>query len=89
MVERESKKGFVWWFARISFWIIVISLLDSLFIGGNYIPFLGIIFWGSLILNLIVSIMGLKKYGNKSFYVVSSTFSSVIILFLLVAFIFS
>jgi len=91
MVE---KKGFVWKSLRISFWVMIVSLifglitfglLGHLHIDGVRLIVL-IVETVSLIFTFIISIVHLKKYKERKLAVIALIVSSIIVFLSLVLF---
>ena len=87
MVKKETKKGFVWYALRVSFWtIIILSVFITVSIGlyGGQLGSrgIGMILFFLLPFNTVISIIHLFKYKEKPLAIVSLIISISEIVFL-------
>ncbi|MDP2628649.1 MAG: hypothetical protein Q8P15_02000 [Nanoarchaeota archaeon] len=88
MSGKESKKGFVWYSLRISFYLMIVLLLLALVFDFSFETnrelFLAFLVGVSIFFNFVVSIIHLVRYKKKPFAIVALVFSSIFLLIVLV-----
>lgn len=85
---KESEKGFVWYWLRIGFWVMVVSLIVG-YLPKEY----SLLFWIiaivqciSVVFTFVLSIIHLVKYKPKAFAVTSLVISSILFLLFVLGF---
>ena len=87
LIKDEPKKGFVWYGLRISFWVMILSTINFFRFFQNKItlyimsiPYFSLLTIVFVPFTLILSIIHLSKYKEKSFAILSLLLSFLLII---------
>lgn len=84
----KPKSNFLWYFLRISFWVMIFFWVLLTFLPEEYnILIFSYLFLAAILATFVSSIVHLVKYKQKAFAIVALVISSIGLFFFLIGFV--